>query len=84
MASLVHTGFAVYLLLSLSKKSTMVLSNPKLLVYLEIYFINTMLFNYFRMASKNDGMNSIIRPVLRPALHHGDTTVLFSKRWQVS
>lgn len=83
MASLVHTGFAVYLLLSLSKKSTMVLSD-KLLVYLEIYFINTMLFNYFRMASKNDGMNSVIRPVLRPALYHGDTTVLFSKRWQVS
>lgn len=23
----------------------------------------------------------IIRPVLRPALYHGNTTVLFSKRW---
>jgi len=52
--------------------------SDKLIVYLLVYFINTILFKYFRMPSKNDGMNSINRPVLSPALYHGNTTVLIS------
>jgi len=76
MASLVHLGFAVYLLLSLTKKCHGIFG--QLLVYLLVYFINTILFKYFRMPSKNDGMNSINRPVLSPALYHGNTTVLIS------